>query len=58
LAHLVQGAKPEFAAKYNQQFAVDTNDEVRNSIGIKKDFFGALGGRETYVRPQHLRSII
>jgi hypothetical protein len=54
---LLQGVKPAFAAKYNQQFAVDTNDEVRNSIGIKKDFFGALGGRETYVRPQRLRSI-
>ena len=49
LLFILQGVKPAFEAKYNQKFVVDANDEVRNEIGIKKDFFGALGGRETYV---------
>eukprot|EP00614_Pseudopedinella_elastica_P028461 CAMPEP_0172640416 /NCGR_PEP_ID=MMETSP1068-20121228/222970_1 /TAXON_ID=35684 /ORGANISM="Pseudopedinella elastica, Strain CCMP716" /LENGTH=211 /DNA_ID=CAMNT_0013453795 /DNA_START=39 /DNA_END=674 /DNA_ORIENTATION=+ len=44
-----KGVKPRFAEKYGQTFVVDEGDEVRDSIGIKKDFFGALGGRETYV---------
>ena len=25
------------------------NDEVRNEIGVAKDLFGLLGGRETYL---------
>lgn len=28
---------------------VDDGDEVRSLIGIEKDLFGLLGGRETYV---------
>lgn len=32
-----------------QKLVVDEGDEVRNEIGIAKDLFGLLGGRETYV---------
>merc|ERR1712032_1741120 len=28
---------------------VDANDSIRQEIGIEKDLFGLLGGRETYV---------
>jgi peroxiredoxin Q/BCP len=28
---------------------VDENDSIREEIGIEKDLFGLLGGRETYV---------
>merc|ERR1711990_88840 len=28
---------------------VDEDDSVRNEIGIEKDLFGLLGGRETYL---------
>ena len=28
---------------------IDEDDAIRNQIGIKKDLFGLLGGRETYV---------
>lgn len=31
-----------------QNLVVDENDEIRNELGIEKDFF-ILGGRETYV---------
>lgn len=32
-----------------QSLVVDEDDEIRNEIGIAKDLFGLLGGRETYV---------
>ena len=32
-----------------QNLMVDEDDAIRNQIGIKKDLFGLLGGRETYV---------
>jgi len=32
-----------------QNLVVDESDEIRNEIGIGKDLFGLLGGRETYV---------
>lgn len=41
--------KPTFASKYGQKLVVDEGDAVRNEIEIKKDLFGALGGRETYL---------
>ena len=31
------------------KLVVDDDDEMRNEIGIEKDIFGLLGGRETYV---------
>merc|ERR1719335_1895977 len=31
------------------KLVVDEDDAVRNEIGIAKDLFGLLGGRETYV---------
>jgi len=43
-----KGVKDGFADKYSQRFYVDVDDEIRNEIGIPKDFF-VLGGRETYV---------
>lgn len=43
------GVKDGFAEKYAQRFYVDRDDEIRDEIGIAKDFFGFLGGRETYV---------
>eukprot|EP00316_Scyphosphaera_apsteinii_P022589 CAMPEP_0119301096 /NCGR_PEP_ID=MMETSP1333-20130426/2929_1 /TAXON_ID=418940 /ORGANISM="Scyphosphaera apsteinii, Strain RCC1455" /LENGTH=166 /DNA_ID=CAMNT_0007303075 /DNA_START=144 /DNA_END=644 /DNA_ORIENTATION=+ len=42
-----RGIKGTTKVGYN--LAVDEGDEVRNEFGIKKDLFGALGGRETYV---------
>ena len=35
-------------AEVSQTLVVDEDDEIRNEIGIPKDFF-VLGGRETYV---------
>merc|ERR1719424_1201049 len=35
--------------KFPQSFYVDAGDAIREEIGIPKDFFGFLGGRETYV---------
>ncbi len=46
---MLQGVKGTFADKYSQRFVVDSNDEVRKLVGIKKDLGGLLGGRETYV---------
>eukprot|EP00549_Striatella_unipunctata_P023918 CAMPEP_0118695330 /NCGR_PEP_ID=MMETSP0800-20121206/13114_1 /TAXON_ID=210618 ORGANISM="Striatella unipunctata, Strain CCMP2910" /NCGR_SAMPLE_ID=MMETSP0800 /ASSEMBLY_ACC=CAM_ASM_000638 /LENGTH=144 /DNA_ID=CAMNT_0006594085 /DNA_START=161 /DNA_END=595 /DNA_ORIENTATION=- len=40
------GAK---GVEVSQKLVVDEEDAVRNEIGIEKDFFGFLGGRETYV---------
>ena len=40
-----KGAK---GADVEQKLVIDEGDEVRNELGIKKDFF-VLGGRETYV---------
>ena len=43
------GVKDGFSDKYAQSFYVDAGDAIREEIGIPKDFFGFLGGRETYV---------
>ena len=43
-----KGVKEGFSENYSQKFVVDEGDEVREEIGIAKDFF-VLGGRETYV---------
>ena len=43
------GVKEGFAEEYGQKFVIDVNDEVRNEIGVAKDLFGLLGGRETYL---------
>lgn len=43
------GVKEGWADNYKQDFKVDVGDEIRNEIGIPKDLFGFLGGRETYV---------
>lgn len=43
------GVKEGFAEEYGQKFVVDEADLVRNEIGIAKDLFGFLGGRETYL---------
>jgi len=42
-----KGAKGGTGVGFN--LALDEGDEVRNEFGIKKDLFGVLGGRETYV---------
>lgn len=41
----------DFAIKYNLPFTLlaDTNNEVRNLFGVKKNFFGLVPGRVTYV---------
>lgn len=47
----VVGVRNEAGAKgadVSQNLVVDEDDEIRNEIGIPKDFF-VLGGRETYV---------
>mmetsp|Transcript_78515 Transcript_78515/g.157026 ORF Transcript_78515/g.157026 Transcript_78515/m.157026 type:complete len:182 (-) Transcript_78515:104-649(-) len=44
-----KGVKGDFENSYGQKFVVDDEDEVRTEIGISKDLFGLLGGRETYV---------
>merc|ERR1712113_796474 len=36
-------------ADVSQTLVIDEDDEIRNEIGIAKDLFGLLGGRETYV---------
>lgn len=43
------GVKGDFSEAYGQKFVVDEGDMVREEIGIAKDLFGLLGGRETYV---------
>ena len=48
----VVGVRNEKGAKNSsvgQKLVVDEGDAVRNEIGIAKDLFGLLGGRETYV---------
>jgi len=41
------GVKPSTDAAV--KLVVDEDDEIRKEIGIAKDLFGLLGGRETYV---------
>ena len=43
------GVKGDFSEAYGQKCVVDEGDTVREEIGIAKDLFGLLGGRETYV---------
>ncbi|GMI31688.1 hypothetical protein TeGR_g14292 [Tetraparma gracilis] len=45
----VRNAKGAKGADVAQKLVIDEDDEVREEIGIKKDLFGLLGGRETYV---------
>jgi peroxiredoxin Q/BCP len=48
----VVGVRNEAGAKgadVSQSLVVDEDDAIRNQIGISKDLFGLLGGRETYV---------
>mmetsp|Transcript_22516 Transcript_22516/g.25965 ORF Transcript_22516/g.25965 Transcript_22516/m.25965 type:complete len:186 (+) Transcript_22516:220-777(+) len=49
----VIGVRNEAGAKNTpdvaQTLVIDESDAVRNEIGIAKDLFGLLGGRETYV---------
>jgi len=44
-----KGAKEEVEENTAVTLVVDEDDEMRNEIGIEKDLFGLLGGRETYV---------
>jgi len=37
------------AGDITQSLVVDEDDAIRTEIGIAKDLFGLLGGRETYV---------
>lgn len=41
-----KGADDEYSS---MKIVVDDGDSVRNEVGIAKDLFGLLGGRETYV---------
>lgn len=43
------GAKGAEEVYGSMKIVVDDGDEVREQIGIEKDLFGLLGGRETYV---------
>ena len=43
------GAKGADEVYGSMKIVVDDGDEVREQIGIEKDLFGLLGGRETYV---------
>eukprot|EP00978_Attheya_sp_CCMP212_P012443 scaffold31070_cov46-Attheya_sp.AAC.6 len=43
------GAGAKDAVAVSQKLVIDEADAVRSEIGIKKDLFGLLGGRETYV---------
>lgn len=43
------GAKGATADFPSLKIVVDDGDSVRNEVGIAKDIFGLLGGRETYV---------
>lgn len=43
------GAKGADEVYSSMKIVVDDGDEVREQIGIEKDLFGLLGGRETYV---------
>ena len=43
------GAKGADEVYSSMKIVVDDGDEVREQIGIGKDIFGLLGGRETYV---------
>lgn len=48
----VVGVRNEAGAKGSDtsvKLVVDGDDSMRNEIGIEKDLFGLLGGRETYV---------
>merc|ERR1719157_166674 len=42
-------ARVKDSGDVSQTLVVDEGDAIRNEIGIDKDLFGLLGGRETYV---------
>merc|ERR1712032_1122627 len=44
-----KGVKEDKLPQLVQKLVIDEEDTIRNQIGIKKDLFGLLGGRETYV---------
>jgi len=44
-----KGVKEDKLPQLVQNLVIDEEDTIRNQIGIKKDLFGLLGGRETYV---------
>merc|ERR1712070_1255925 len=45
-----EGVKDGFADEYGGvKFVVDEGNEIREEVGIAKDLFGFLPGRETYV---------
>ena len=43
------GAGVKDGTSSSVKLVVDEGDELRSEIGIEKDLFGLLGGRETYV---------
>ena len=44
-----KSSKDTFASKYSQRFVADSDNAVRQQLGIKNDVFGLIAGRETYV---------